>query len=268
MHNQRGSPLRWAGSKALSASQIMPLLDFHRPYIEPFCGSATFFFKSRPKSSHLNDSNAALISFYQELCNNPAAVWWNYNSTPVDEKTYYEKRKEFNQLDSGAIKASLFLYLNHYGFNGIYRTNKVGELNTPFGARTKVRKKMSLEEIMTYSDLLKRATFHCADFEDFLTKMSPKNCCIYMDPPYFTDDSRVFGEYGAQSFKAMDLQRLFNVATRLASEGNIVVISYKDCSEFRGMFGSAVTAEITVQRNVGGFAGRRKTDQELVAVLR
>mmetsp|Transcript_17674 Transcript_17674/g.21175 ORF Transcript_17674/g.21175 Transcript_17674/m.21175 type:complete len:269 (-) Transcript_17674:383-1189(-) len=267
MNKQKGSPIRWAGSKALSASQIMPLLDFERPYIEPFCGSATFFFRQQPKFSHLNDSNPALISFYQELCNDPAEVWRIYNDTPIDERTYYAKRTEFNQLKSGARKASLFLYLNHYGFNGIYRTNKKGELNTPFGARTKARKKMSLEEVAAYSDLLKCTTLHCGDFESFLRKLSPKGCCIYMDPPYFTDDSRVFGEYGAQTFKGVDLKRLFDMTTQLVDAKNIVVISYKDCTEFRNMFGSAVQSEITVQRNVGGFAGRRKTDRELVAIF-
>lgn len=267
MNKQRGSPIRWAGSKALSASQIMPLLDFERPYIEPFCGSATFFFKKRPRRSYLNDSNPALISFYQELCRNPAEVWRDYNDTPIDEHTYYAKREEFNELESGTRKASLFLYLNHYGFNGIYRTNKKGELNTPFGARTKARKKMSLEEVFDYSDMLKCTELHCGDFEDFLRNLSPEGCCIYMDPPYFTDDSRVFGEYGAQTFKGVDLKRLFDVTTQLVAAQNIIVISYKDCTEFRDIFASAVESEITVQRNVGGFAGRRKTDQELVAIF-
>ncbi|CTQ48098.1 DNA adenine methylase [Jannaschia donghaensis] len=267
MNKQRGSPIRWAGSKASSASQIMPLLDFRRPYIEPFCGSAAFFFKQKPDFSYLNDSNPALISFYDELCRNPAEVWKNYDDTPIDEPTYYEKRKEFNQLELGTRKASLFLYLNHYGFNGIFRTNRKGELNTPFGARKKIRNKMSLEEITSHSEALKGVSLYCGDFEDFLKNLSPEGCCIYMDPPYFTDDSRVFGEYGAYTFKAIDLQRLLDVAIELAASNNKIVISYKDCTEFRDLFRATIRSEITVQRNVGGFAGRRKTDQELVAIF-
>lgn len=267
MSEHTGSLIRWAGSKAKSASQIMPLLSFDRGYIEPFCGSATFFFQKSPQVSFLNDNNPALISFYEEVARNPNEVWQAYFELPVDETTYYLKRTEFNQLDQGTRKASLFLYLNHYGFNGIFRTNKKGDLNTPFGARKKVRRKMSLPEVVHYSRYLRQTRLYCADFEIFLKRLSPKSACIYMDPPYFTDDTRVFGEYGAETFRATDLERLHRISAELAATDNRVVVSYKDCTEFRDLFGTSIQSKITVQRNVGGFAGRRKMDQELIAIM-
>jgi DNA adenine methylase len=267
MRKSTGSLIRWAGSKTKSASKIVPYLDFNRPYIEPFCGSATFFFQSEPANSSLNDTNSALMSFYDQVARNPTEVWTTYSELPIDEKIYYDARSEFNALPSGARKASLFLYLNHYGFNGLYRTNQSGELNTPFGSRTKIRNKMPLQELIEYSASLQTVNLHCSDFEEFLRKLAPTSSCIYMDPPYFTKDVRVFGEYGAEAFNLHDLERLYAVSVELARKGNKVVVSYRDCTEFRKLFGSSITTEIKVQRNVGGFAGRRKTDQELVAVL-
>jgi len=267
MNNKKGSLIKWAGSKARSANQIIPHLNFDCQYIEPFCGSATFFFRMQPADSHLNDTNPALISFYEEVAADPLLVWTYYSSIDVDEGTYYLKRREFNELEGGATKAALFLYLNHYGFNGLFRTNLKGELNTPFGARDKVKKKMSLDEISEFSAILKTTKFSCADFENFLEELSPEGACIYMDPPYFTNDDRVFGEYGANTFKGRDLKRLLEVAERLAVASNTIAISYTDCTEFRELFGKYIVSEINVQRNVGGFAGRRKIDKELVAVL-
>lgn len=244
----------------------MPFLDSERTYVEPFCGSATFFFSGRFASSHLNDSNASLMGFYREVARSPEEVWQIYNDIEVSEARYYSVRERFNAIDEGVEKAALFLYLNHYCFNGIYRTNKNGKFNTPFGAKKKIRKKTSLSELQAFSEQLENATLSCMDFEDFLDQISPVNACVYMDPPYFTGDNRVFGEYGAKTFGSDDLTRLWETCNKLKKD-NKIVVSYRDCTEFRELFAENLTAEIQVRRNVGGFAGRRKTDGELVAVF-
>lgn len=244
----------------------MCFLDTERIYIEPFCGSATFFFKGDFECSHLNDSNASLIGFYRAVAEQPEAVWKIYDELEVSEENYYIIRAKFNRLEEGVEKAAFFMYLNHFCFNGIYRTNKMGQFNTPFGAKKKIRKKTTLKELLAFSDQLQRTSLSCLDFEDFLNDLAPKDTCIYMDPPYFTGDNRVFGEYGAMVFGSSDLDRLWKVCDRLGAE-NKIVVSYRDCTEFRELFAANLAAEIQVRRNVGGFAGRRKIDGELVAVF-
>jgi len=196
----------------------------------------------------------------------PHHVWEHYDALEVSEQNYYVVRTRFNQMAKSYLKSALFLYLNHYCFNGIYRTNKAGLFNTPYGAKQKIKKKFSIEDFMHFSSSLKNTELHSSDFETFLDAVAPSDSCIYMDPPYFTVEGRVFNEYGAKAFLADDLARLHKVATRLADK-NIVVISYKDCSEFRDLFEAHLAAPITVTRNVGGFAGRRKSETELIAVL-
>ncbi|NWJ27663.1 Dam family site-specific DNA-(adenine-N6)-methyltransferase [Rhizobium sp. RM] len=258
--------LKWAGSKSNVSSQLQQFLTFDRPYIEPFCGSAAFYFERLPPKAALNDLNSNLIDCYRSIRDEPHHVWEYYDALEVSEENYYRARATFNEITRSHQKSSLFLYLNHYCFNGIYRTNRSGLFNTPYGAKKKIKKKFSLEDFNYFSESLKNTELHSEDFESFINKISPTNSCIYMDPPYFTFEGRVFNEYGAKTFLADDLARLHTVATRLAAN-NIVVISYKNCSEFRDLFERHLAAPITVTRNVGGFAGRRKSETELVAVL-
>ena len=258
--------LKWAGSKAGISHRIVPYLNFEGDYIEPFCGSAAFFFQSKPERAHLNDTNKELIRFYRDVKFDHAAVFEAYNSIEIGEKQYYAAREEYNSELYTIRKSGLFVYLNHYCFNGIYRTNKAGHFNTPFGAKVKAKTKLTIEHFANAANILKSATLTDDDFELFLVNLKPKDACVYLDPPYFTDDERVFGEYGATTFKKADLNRLAKIATELA-ETNRIVISYRQCSEFSELFEKYIAGKTNVVRNVGGFSGRRKQDIELIAIM-
>lgn len=258
--------LKWAGSKSGIIHRIVPYLNFDQEYIEPFCGSAAFFFESKPKCAHLNDTNKDLIRFYRDIKENHESVFDIYRSIEVGECEYYKARDEYNAESDTIRKSGLFIYLNHYCFNGIYRTNKSGNFNTPFGAKIKSKTKLKLVDFARAAQVLKSATLNDNDFEKFLVELNPKNACIYMDPPYFTDDERVFGEYGATTFKKEDLGRLAKIAMELA-DTNRIVISYRQCSEFCELFGKYIAGTTSVVRNVGGFKGRRKQDTELIAIM-
>ena len=78
-----GNLIKWAGSKSRSAAKITPFIDFNRKYIEPFCGSATFYFKNLPNDCALNDTNEALISFYKFVATSPREVWETYNQRGI-----------------------------------------------------------------------------------------------------------------------------------------------------------------------------------------
>lgn len=267
-NNRSGSAklLKWAGSKSNVSAQIVKFLDFGKPYIEPFCGSAAFFFECNPASAHLNDLNSHLIHFYKMVQTSPDEVWTEYDQIPVNEANYYETRKKFNDSEPSIETAAQFAYLNHFSFNGIYRTNKGGQFNTPFGARDKEKKKLTREQFVAFSKQMSAASFHSLDFEVFLSQLAPVNACIYMDPPYFTREVRVFNEYGAKLFSGDDLERLLRVCVNL-STNNKIVLSYRDCSEFNELFGQYIVGKISVTRNVGGFAGRRKIESEQLAVM-
>ncbi|MEL6596294.1 MAG: Dam family site-specific DNA-(adenine-N6)-methyltransferase [Pseudomonadota bacterium] len=258
--------LRWAGSKASVVSQISKYIDFTRDYLEPFCGSAALHFEGLPSRAFLNDANSKLISFYSELASKPLEVWTWYDEQPVDEPTYYAIRDEYNLGRSATLEAAMFLYLNHFGWNGIYRTNNRGMYNTPFGASSKPKRKVSFDELQWYAERIPRNGLFSLDFEEMVRQIDPVNACIFFDPPYYTGETRVFNEYGEVTFQSKDLVRLHALACEFA-EKNSVIITYKDCEEFRNLFEDHIIEANQVSRIVGGKAERRKSELELVAKL-
>ena len=258
--------VRWAGSKYFVAGQIETQLDFSRTYIEPFAGSAIVFFRNSPKKAYLNDINPHLIDLYRDVSRNPIGVWREYSKIDISSDSYYEKRKYFNGSTHSLKRSATFLYLNHFCFNGIYRTNSKGEFNTPYGGE-KTRNKMSKSDFIDISGRISNVDFYKLDFEQFLIKINPKDSNIYVDPPYFTNESRVFREYSSQTFSIRDLDRLTDICYSLKKRGNRVVVSYKDCGEFWERFAGSEIRRIDVVRNVGGFKSRRAIQTEILAIL-
>lgn len=258
--------LRWAGSKAGAVATLSRHLDFTRDYIEPFAGSAVLFFRHLPKNAYLNDINSKLIDLYRHLRDDPDYIWHHYNRLDSSSETYYLVRDRYNSMRASKLRSSLFLFLNHHCFNGIYRTNSSGAFNTPFGG-DRLPSKFSRDEINQISQQLRNVELYSSDFETFLAELKPENASIFMDPPYYTIESRVFREYGPGVFSSADLARLHTICVELAVKGNKVVVTYQDCMEFRSLFSTAIVDDILTIRNVGGFADRRKTQRELIAVF-
>src|ERR1700693_4959656 len=126
--------LRWAGSKR----QHVPFLrqcwerGTHTRYIEPFAGSAAVFFAVAPSRAVLGDINDDLIETYRTLRRKPYAVHHRLTRFATGEAAYYKAREM--RPTSAVAKAARFVYLNRFCFNGLYRTNREGRFNVPYGA--------------------------------------------------------------------------------------------------------------------------------------
>jgi DNA adenine methylase len=88
---------------------------------------------------------------------------------------------------------------------------------------------------------------------------------VYLDPPYATNQTRVFGEYVPNSFARQDLARLHKALKRLDRRRIDFLISYGDTPEAKDLLCEWNIARISTRRNIAGFAGHRKTAYELVA---
>lgn len=139
------SPIKWAGGK----TRVMPELLKHLPkadcLIEPFVGSGTVFVNTDYRRYVLCDSNRALINFFLQLRDDTErliAVARDMFKHGNSKSWYYGERDQFNTLawdDSerdcyATLWAASFLYLNRHCYNGLYRTNKEGGFNVPFGS--------------------------------------------------------------------------------------------------------------------------------------
>jgi len=254
--------LRWAGSK----KKLLPHLQAAAPtsfntYIEPFVGSGVLFLLLAPETAYLSDLNSDLIQAYDVIKVHPRRVWNILMSWPADEDFYYELRASDPASLNSYIRAARFVYLNRYCFNGVYRTNREGGFNVARG-----RGNLGIPEwpvFKNFADRIKNIDVRNCDFEVTVNR-AKKNDFIYLDPPYAEPGKRDRGEYGAGTFRPVDVARLLNAMMRADRRGAKVLLSYSaDQIDLNVLQGWHVR-EITVMRNVSGFAGSRRHAHEVL----
>lgn len=131
--------LRWAGSK----KQLLETLACcwyaannngeERRYIEAFAGSAALHFRIQPKESILIDINEDLQECMRMVKARPRVVHSKLAEIEGTESNYYKIRSVDKAALTSVERSARFIFLNRFCFNGLYRTNKNGAFNVPFG---------------------------------------------------------------------------------------------------------------------------------------
>jgi DNA adenine methylase Dam len=106
---------------------------------------------------------------------------------------YYKLRETEPSTLTPSARAARFIYLNRFCFNGLYRTNRLGQFNVPYGGN-KSGNIPSAEVLGNCSMLLKNARLITGDFENVL-RQARSGDFVYMDPPFSVKARRVFNEY-------------------------------------------------------------------------
>lgn len=128
---------------------------------------------------------------------------------------YMYFRYIFNDIrvDSGkydnAYKAANFYFIREYCYGSMFRYNRRGEFNIPYGGMSYNRKnfltKIDYLFSSTVSGLLSGTQLYNMDFEAFLNVINlTDRDFIFLDPPYDTD----FSDYEGQQFTRTDQRRL------------------------------------------------------------
>jgi DNA adenine methylase len=256
--------IRWAGSKKQLVDKLARYwTSEHRRYIEPFAGSACLFFYLEPSRAILGDLNWELITAMRAIQRRPTEVLRSLRRFPRGAEAYYAVRSWNPASLSHTLLAARFLYLNHYCFNGLYRTNSAGKFNVPYGP-PKNGATIDEEVVCRASNLLKSASLLHADFEQIIECAQPGDF-VYLDPPYVVSSRRVFSEYGSRTFSSKDLIRLQAALTRLDRKGATFAITYADSSEARKLLRGWRPRRMRTRRNIAGFSGHRRFTYELFA---
>ncbi|WP_121822457.1 DNA adenine methylase [Halostella salina] len=225
--------LKWAGGKR----QLLPEITARFPvaydrYHEPFFGGGAVFFHLEPDSGSINDVNERLVTFYEVVRDDPETLIAENRTHEHSDDYYYDARDEFNDLrtvegktDEQAVReASLLLYLNRTGFNGLYRENSDGEFNVPVG-RYANPDWVQADRIRAASEALAGATIHSDDFE-YVADEATAGDLVYFDPPYQPVSTTAdFTDYHAEGFDRDDQRRLRDLAATLGENGVHVVLS-------------------------------------------
>jgi DNA adenine methylase len=259
--------LRWAGGKRWLATTIGTYIRTLKPrrYIEPFLGSGAVFFAVQPKRAILNDLNAHLILTYKEVRRDPMKIARALSRLPVSRQKYLEMRATI--LTHPTDIAVQFLYLNRTGFSGIYRVNRAGRFNVPYGGgRT--------PHILWETDLLARAAQAMAgaelitgDFEAVIRRAGQHDV-VYCDPTYtVTHDHNGFIRYNEQNFSWGDQKRLATAAKRAAARGATVFVSNAHHQSVIALYRGARTHVLTRASCVSGKASGRRLVREYLFAL-
>ncbi|WP_292208579.1 DNA adenine methylase [Butyrivibrio sp.] len=126
--------MKWAGGKAQMLKDILPTIPTYTgKYIEPFFGGGALFFALQPDNAVIADSNPEFINVYVQVANDVEGVISKLQEYENTEEMFYAVRALDWESLTASEAAARTLYLNKTCFNGLYRVNRKGQFNTPFG---------------------------------------------------------------------------------------------------------------------------------------
>jgi len=260
--------LRWAGSKWRSLDELRPVFNAYSYdlFVDPFFGAGSVFFTlSGARRAVLSDANAHLIEFYKHLRADPARLRAELTELPniVSRRTYYKTREQFNRSRPSYRRSAQFFFLNRLCLNGVYRVNRLGELNVPMGSRTRFRVPSS-DYVAEMSRRLHAATLHSVDFAHTVRHARP-GALFYIDPPYSAhENGQGFDRYSWPPFRKTQLCKLRGYIDALVERGASVIISYAGRKRPAFVPENFHMKTFKVYRSIG-VNGSRRHDSELCA---
>jgi DNA adenine methylase len=249
--------VKWAGGKTQLLGELTSRLPLEieqsktiNRYVEPFVGGGAFFFYLKSnclvKEAYLYDINVELIVGYKAIQNNVHDLIYElekiqdeYIKLPETErkKYYYRARDEYNEQQANfdyenyninwIKRAAYLIFLNKTCFNGLFRQNKKGKFNVPFG-RYKNPTICNKENLLQVHGALKNTHIFASDFEDS-KKFITGGTLVYLDPPYRPlNKTSNFTSYDKNDFTDEDQIRLSDFYKEMDKKGAFLILSNSD----------------------------------------
>lgn len=244
--------LKWAGGKSRLLQRILP----HVPraienYHEPFLGGGAMFFAVRSRmngTAHLTDLNEELITAWLAVQHHQDELYDALQHyAEQDSKDFYLSVRPL-QLEGTVARAARFIYLNQTSWNGLWRVNKWGEFNVPWGDRP--FRGISREKMARLAEALSDVVIVHGDFRKALDRPAVGDF-VYLDPPYLPiSDTSKFYLYTEQRFREPDLRELASLCRDLSRRGVHWIMSNRDTPLVRELFSDAQIVGLTVRRSV------------------
>lgn len=266
--------VKWAGGKTQLLKVITELIPtkFNR-YFEPFVGGGALLFKLQPKDFTINDMNAELICAYKCFTseNNYKSLMrlLQEHETKHSEEYYYKIREMDRNPNYDKqpiyVKAARMIYLNKSDFNGLYRVNRSGYFNVPFGQKEKVK----CFDVGAF-DLLREffedsnATILSGDFVTAV-KDAKKGDFVYFDPPYdIWENKESFTSYNENEFGKKDQTRLADLFKELDKRGVYVMLSNHNTKFINELYKGYNVHVVPAKRMINANAKGRGAVEEVI----
>lgn len=260
--------LRWAGGKQRLLKTLADALPDDmdgRIYYEPFLGAASLFITIGPAASRLSDLNPHLIACYKQLRARPKAVAraLRGHATRDSESYYYRVRKAYNRGAKGPNQAARFIYLNRTCFNGIFRVNRKGDFNVPYGYKNNPIFP-DREQLVAVARKLKTSRLSVGCFRQSL-RAAGKRAFVYLDPPYPPlNGTAYFTHYTTDRFSEKDQKDLALISKRLDAKGALFMMSNADTPLIRRLYKGFRMRQIPVTRFVTCSSHKHKVHELVI----
>lgn len=258
--------MKWVGGKSQLIKRYTSLVpkSWNR-YYEPFVGGGALYFHFKPEQAVLNDVNAELANAYTVVRDQVDELIDVLRTHVYDKDHYYAVRAQHPDDLPEVHRAARTIYLNRTGFNGLYRVNKKGLFNVPFGRYTNPTI-CDEPNLRACSVQLAETEFRTLDFER-ACRDARKGDFVYLDPPYApVSPTADFTSYVAGGFGFEEQARLRDMLVKLDRRGAKFMLSNSDATGLRKLYERAGWNVIRVRagRAINSKTSRRGKVYELV----
>lgn len=256
--------VKWVGGKRQLLNEIKKHIPHkYSTYYEPFFGGGALLFEIQPNKAIINDINSELMNLYSVIRDNVEDLIQDL-SLHINESEYYYNIRELDRLPeiynnlSDVQRASRLHYLNKTCYNGLFRVNRAGQFNTPFGrySNPNITNETTIRAVSNYLNNAK-ITLMSTDFEESL-KGIRKGSFVYFDPPYDpVSDSANFTGYAKGGFDKKEQRRLKEVCDRLNDRDVKFLLSNASTDFIHNLYADYKIEVIQAKRAVNSNANNR-----------
>lgn len=262
--------LKWAGGKRQLLPEILSRLppSFAR-YHEPFVGGGAVFFALHergllgPKRARLADINADLVNAYQVVRDRVETLIVLLGQFRNEEDFYYEVRAQETHTLDPVQRAARLLYLNKTCFNGLFRENRQGRFNVPFGHYSDPQF-LKPNDLRAASRALRGVAIEQSTFDELESQAQPGDL-VYCDPPYApVSRTASFTSYSAGGFDDSAQARLTAMVQRLGNRGVNVLLSNSSVPLTHELYRNLHVEQVYASRAINSRGDRRGKVPELL----
>lgn len=273
-HNVMAQPfLKWAGGKR----QLLPIINKFIPqftqYYEPFIGAGAVLLAIQPVNSTINDTNSELVNCYQVIKKSPQKLLelCQRHQAKNSKEYFYHLREQDRQNDftarSSVERAARIIYLNKTCFNGLFRVNRKGQFNVPYGnyANPTIADPEVIKAVSTYLNQ-GNVNILSGDFEQAVAMAKP-GAFIYFDPPYYPlSSTSSFNSYSLNGFGETEQIRLKKLCDNLSDKGCKILLSNSSALFIRDLYSDSryQIEAVDAARSINSVSSKRGKIKELL----
>lgn len=259
--------LKWAGGKTQMLGDLLPKVpSSYGRYIEPFLGGGAMFFALQPEQAVIADSNPELINLYRQVANHVDDVVCQLKKYENTQEMFYAVRGQDWTMLPEAEAAARTIFLNKTCFNGLYRVNKKGRFNVPFG-KYKNPKICDEEGLKAASAALKKAEIVCGDYLLVLEHYAQPGDFVFLDPPYLPiSEYSDFKRYTKEQFYEEDHVELAKMVKTLHERGCHVILTNSNHPLVHELYAPFTIDVIQTKRHISCNGSTRKGEDVIVTI--